>query len=159
MIGYDGNKHVLGSKIHAITAGTSSFPINVILGPANEHDSRKLFPLISGINIATGAHKPRKLPREAFADVAYDTFLARLFLSRRRIKASIPRRSKKKRPGRPLFYDKEAYKKNRSAIERFFGWLKGGFHRLEIRHERLSSTFLGFVQIASFIILWRKVFG
>jgi transposase len=82
----------------------------------------------------------------------------RLFPSRRKIKASIPRTSKKKRRGRPSTYDKEAYRKNRSAIERFFGWLKGGFHRLEVRHERLSSTFLGFIHLACFMIHWR-VFG
>jgi transposase len=159
MIGYDGNKHVLGSKIHTIVAGESSLPINVILGTANEHDSRKLFPLIDGINIATGAHRPRKRPIEAFADIAYDTFLERLFLSRRKIKASIPKRSKeKKHRGRPSSYDKEAYKKNRNSVERFFGWLKGGFYRLEVRHERLQSTFLGLIQIAGFIIHWR-VFG
>lgn len=75
MIGYDGNKHVLGSKIHTIVAGESSLPINVILGPANEHDSRKLFALMNEINIATGAHRPKKRPKEAFADVAYDTFI------------------------------------------------------------------------------------
>lgn len=130
-------------------------PINIILGPANEHDSRKLFPLIDRMSIATGAHKPRKRPREVFADLAYDTFLVRLFLSRRRIKAQIPKRSKKKHPGRPFSLDKESYKKNRSSVERFFGWLKGGFHRLEVRHERLASTFLGLIQIASFIIHWR----
>ena len=130
----------------------------MILGPANEHDSRKLFPLINGIEIKTGAHRPRKKPREAFADIAYDTFLVKLFLSRRKIKARIPRRSRKKHPGRPASYDKEDYKKNRSSVERFFGWLKGGFRRLGVRHERLSSTFLGLIQLACFIIHWR-VFG
>lgn len=109
------------------------------------------------MSIATG-HRERKRPKEAFADLAYDTFLVRLFLSRRKIKAQIPRRSKKKHPGRPSTYDKEAYRKNRSSVERFFGWLKGGFRRLEVRHERLSSTFLGLIQLACFIIHWR-VFG
>jgi transposase len=146
---------LLRSKIHAIVAGVSSLPINVILGPANEHDSRKLFPLMKGIKIATGNHhrRPRKRPKELFADVAYDTFLVRLFLSfKEEDQSFIPKRSKKKHPGRPLSYDKEAYKKNRSAIERFFGWLKGGFHRLEVRHERHQTTFLGLIEIACFII-------
>jgi hypothetical protein len=34
MIGYDRKKHVLGTKIHAIVAGITSLPINVLLGPA-----------------------------------------------------------------------------------------------------------------------------
>lgn len=142
--------------------GEGSLPINVILGPANEHDSRKLFSLVDLIKIKTECHKPKKRPKEVFADLAYDTFLVRLFLSRRRIKAQIPKRSKKKHRGRPPAYDEEAYKKNRSSVERFFGWLKGGFHRLEVRHERLSSTFLGLIQLACFIIHSRgrkEVFG
>jgi len=40
-------------------------------------------------------------------------------------------------------------------VERFFGWLKGGFRRLSLRHERLLSTFQGFVYLACFLIAWR----
>jgi transposase len=155
-IGYDGNKHVKGLKYTQLSA-VNTLPVNVILGPANEHDSRKLFPLMNGINIATGAHRPKKRPKHVFADLAYDTFLVRLFQGERS-KLRFQKRSKKKHAGRPFDYDKEAYKKYRSSVERFFGWLKGGFHRLEVRHERLSSTFIGLIQIACFIIHWR-VFG
>jgi ABC-type uncharacterized transport system permease subunit len=93
MIGYDGNNHVLGTRIHVIVAGITSLLINVLLGPANEHDSMKLFPLMKGISIATGAHRSRKkTKKDVFADAAYDTFLVRFFLSRRgKIKALIPK--------------------------------------------------------------------
>jgi uncharacterized membrane protein YciS (DUF1049 family) len=40
-------------------------------------------------------------------------------------------------------------------VERFFGWLKGGFRRPTVRHERRLSTFLAFVLLAGFLITWR----
>ncbi len=53
--------------------------------------------------------------------MAYDTFLVRLFLAKRKIKAQIPKKAKKKRLGTAASSrDKEAYKKNRSSVERFF---------------------------------------
>jgi len=52
---------------------------------------------------------------------------------------------------------KEAYKRVRSAVERFFAWLKGGFRRLAIRYERLASTFLGLIQIAC-VMIYLRVF-
>jgi len=51
--------------------------------------------------------------------------------------------------------DKEAYKRMRSRVERLFAWLTGDFRRLALKWERLTSTFLGFIQLASIIIYWR----
>ncbi|MBO9361163.1 MAG: transposase, partial [Thermoflexus sp.] len=50
---------------------------------------------------------------------------------------------------------RKADRKARSRVERFFGWLKGGFRRLTVRHERRLSTFLAFVLLACFLIAWR----
>lgn len=44
--------------------------------------------------------------------------------------------------GRAYGLGKEAYRRMRSAVERF-AWLKGGFKRPAIRRERPTSTFLG----------------
>ena len=124
------------------------------VGKANEHDSRKLIPVVKDISIGTGA-RPRSRPKELYADKAYDTFIVRWYLRKRRIKHQIPRRSRKKCSGRPPTFDKEAYKKNRSGVERFFSMLKGGFRRLAIRYERIASTFMGLIHVACFIIHWR----
>ena len=94
-------------------------------------------------------------PDELYGDKAYDTFIVRAYLSGRRIKARIPRRSRKRHPGRSASFDEASYKKRRSSVERFFSVLKGGFRRLAIRYERLASTFRGLIQIACFIIHWR----
>jgi len=48
----------------------------------------------------------------------------------------------------------KAYKRMRSAIDRFFAWLKS-FKRLTIRYERLASTFLAFIQVACIMIYLR----
>jgi hypothetical protein len=39
---------------------------------------------------------------------------------------------------KPRQYNIELYRKMRSAVERFFGWLKS--LRITIRYERLAST-------------------
>jgi transposase len=57
-----------------------------------------------------------------------------------------PRNGRKPRP-----YNTELYGKMRSAVERFFGWLKS-FRRIIIRYERLASTCKALVTIASIII-------
>ena len=52
---------------------------------------------------------------------------------------------------RPRLYNIELYRRIRSAIERFFGWLKS-FRRITIRYERLASTYKALLTIASIII-------
>jgi transposase len=52
--------------------------------------------------------------------------------------------------GKPT-YNIELYRKMRSAVERFFGWLKS-FRRIIIRYERLASTYKALVTIESIII-------
>jgi transposase len=52
--------------------------------------------------------------------------------------------------GKPT-YNIELYRKMRSAVERFFGWLKS-FRRIIIRYEKLASTYKALVTITSIII-------
>jgi transposase len=42
--------------------------------------------------------------------------------------------------GRPRPYNVGLYRRMRSAVERFFGWIKS-FRRIIIRYERLESTY------------------
>ncbi|MDQ5870224.1 MAG: transposase, partial [Thermoproteota archaeon] len=59
-------------------------------------------------------------------------------------------------PGIPHIFLYQEYKKVRSSVERFFGWMKS-FRRIQTRYERLASTYLGFVQLGCIMILM-KVF-
>jgi len=51
-------------------------------------------------------------------------------------------------------YDKETYK-NRNQVERFFNRLKN-FRRVATRYDKLVSSFLAFVQLATTLILIPK---
>ncbi|MEM2695877.1 MAG: transposase [Thermoproteota archaeon] len=105
-----------------------------------------------------GKGRPRTRPKEATGDTTYDTEDVRTYLKRRGIKANIPvnpRNRRKPRHGRPYRLDREAYKHMRSSVERLSAWLRGGFRKLVLRWKRLTSTFLGFIQIACIMIYWR----
>jgi transposase len=145
-------------KAHAVVS-SESLPLAIILGDGNEHDSRRFQQVVSRVRINTGRGRPKTRPEEVLADAAYDTESIRCYLRRRGIKSSIPsnKRNQKKSPsGRPTRFDNESYKK-RGAVERFFGWLKLGFRRITVRHERLDVCFAGLILLASFLIIWRRM--
>ena len=129
-----------------------------MIGRGNEHESRKLFPLMEAINARAPHHggRPRKIPARVHADKNYDTFLVRLYLQRRHVHCNIPRRSKKRHAGRPTMFDKQALKEIRYSVERFFSWLKS-FRRIDTRYDRSADAFMGFVRLGCILILIRKV--
>jgi transposase len=142
-----------------VVVSSDSIPLAIILGAGNEHDSRKFEQVIGSVRINTGRGRPKTRPTEVLADAAYDTESIRCYLRRRGIKSSIPfnkRNHKRPSRGRPTRFDEESYKK-RGAVERFFGWLKLGFRRISVRHERIDLCFAGWIFLASFLIIWRKM--
>jgi transposase len=145
-------------KAHVVVS-TESLPLAIFTGAGNEHDSRKFEQVVSSIRINTGRGRPKTRPKEVLADAAYDTESIRCYLRRRGIKSNIPsnkRNQKKPSKGRPTRFENESYKK-RGAVERFFGWLKLGFRRISVRHERLDVCFAGLILLASFLIIWRMM--
>jgi transposase len=115
-------------------------PLSIAIGPGNEHDSRRLQELVDGLS---------GRPRELYADAAYDTENIRRGLESMDIEPNIPVNPRNGRRPRP--YNVELYRRMRSAVERFFGWIKS-FRRIIIRYERLESTYKALVTIASIII-------
>jgi transposase len=115
-------------------------PLRIVIGPGNEHDSKRLLELVEGLD-----WKPGQL----YADAAYDTEPIRSSLESIGIEPNIPVNPRNGRKPRP--YNIELYKKMRSAVERFFGWLKS-FRRIILRYERLVSTYKALATIASIII-------
>jgi transposase len=153
--GYDSYKKAKGSKVHAVVT-PSSLPIATDLGPGNEHESRKLFPLLKNVRIK-GTRRPRSRPKCVYADNKYHTPLVMVYLAGRGIAARIKERvNRKKRPGRPHFFDYGTYTRIRSSVERFFSWLKS-FRRIQTRYDRPASTYLGFLQLGCVMILMRMV--
>jgi transposase len=115
-------------------------PLSIIIGPGNEHDSKKLLELVGDLD-----WKPEQL----YADAAYDTEHIRRGLESMGIEPNIPVNPRNGRKPRP--YNVGLYRRMRSAVERFFGWIKS-FRTIIIRYERLESTYKALVTIASIII-------
>jgi transposase len=88
-------------------------------------------------------------PRELYADSAYDTESIREGLRSMNVEANIPVNPRNGRRSRP--YEVELYRRIRSTVERFYGWLKS-FRRITIRYERLAMTYKAFINMACIII-------
>ena len=63
-----------GSKIH-VAVTPQCLPIAIDLGSGNEHESRKLIPLLNDIQIKNNNGRPRSRPERIWADTKYHTFL------------------------------------------------------------------------------------
>jgi len=138
-VGYGGFKHRKGAKIHVVV-DRDSMPLRIVIGPGNEHDSRRLLELVGGLGWR---------PRQLYADSAYDTEPIRSGLESIGVEPNMPVNPRNGRKPRP--YNVELYRRMRSAVERFFGWLKS-FRRMILGYERLASTYKALVTIASIII-------
>lgn len=92
--------------------------------------------------------RSRMRPKRLGGDKAYHARRIRKWLRDHGIGAVIPprRQQGKRRPGRPVSYDKARYK-GRNVIERALGWLKE-CRSLATRFEKLAVHFLGMVQLA-----------
>jgi hypothetical protein len=123
-IGFDGYKRIKGSKIHVAVTPKSS-PIVTDLDPGNEHESRKLIPLLNNIQLRNNSGRPKSGPQCIWADTKYHTLIVLTYLYNRRIRAQIKERSNTEpKHGRAIFLLYQHYKKVRSSVGRFFGWLK-----------------------------------
>jgi transposase len=115
-------------------------PLRIVIGPGNEHDSKRLLELVGGLDWR---------PEQLYADSAYDTEPMRRRLESMGIEPNIPVNPRNGRKPRP--YNVELYRRMRSAVERFFGWLKP-FRRIIVRYERLASTYKALATITSITI-------
>ena len=118
-------------------------PLGIVIGPGSEHDSMRLLELLGNLE---------RKPKEVYADAAYDTEDIRRCLLSMGIEANIPVNPRRGRKDRP--YKLDLYRKMRSAVERFFGWLKS-FRRIVIRYDRLVEMYRAFVILACIMILLR----
>lgn len=111
----------MGTKVHAVTT-KDSLPVALALGPGNAHEGRKLIPIMESIDIRHGRGRPRKKPRVLYADTKYNMPLNRFYLDGKHVRSQTPDPpAKKRKPGRPRAFDKQAYNRVRSMIERFNG--------------------------------------
>ena len=71
--------------------------------------------------------------------------IIRNYLKSRNIKNCIPKRNYKTKCNGITIPNH--YNKTRFVVERFFAWLKNGFHRTRIRYERIVENYLAFASI------------
>ena len=100
-LGYDGFKHRKGTKIN-VCVNRDSMPLRIVIGPGNEHDSRRLLELIGDLD-----WKPGQL----YADSAYDTEPIRRGLESIGVEPNMPVNPRNGRKPRP--YNIELYRKMR----------------------------------------------
>jgi len=92
--------------------------------------------------------RPRCRPAQLAGDRGYDAHRIRQWLRTRGIRPVIPPRKRvgHRRPGRPVTYDRGAYRA-RNVVERCIGWLKE-CRSVATRFEKLALNYLGLVHVA-----------
>lgn len=151
MTGYDGFKRISGTKIH-VAVDSKGLPISILLSSANIHDSTKFIDVMESISEYLDDSMIDEIVT-VYADKGYDAKYIRMYLRNNNINCCIPYKKNSK-----FIVSKNTqnnYNKTRFVVERFFAWLKNGFHRTRIRYERNAENYLGLINIASFLMYWR----
>ncbi len=151
MIGYDGFKKITGTKIH-VAVEQNGLPVSIVISPANHHDSTKLVEVVEHISDYLDDNYTKQIV-SVYADKGYDSKIIRDYLKNRNIKDCIPKRNFKMKSNKKT--NQNNYNKTRYVVERFFAWLKNGFHRTRIRYEKIAENYLAFVNIASIMMYCR----
>ncbi len=128
----------LTSKIHAVTDGMGRAMHFIVTGGC-VHDSTQAQNLLEPV-IQDGC--------VVLGDRAFDTDKIRDYIASKMAIAVIPPKRNRKMQRE---YDKVAYR-NRNQIERFFNRLKH-FRRIATRYDKLASSFLALIQLASALLV------
>ena len=140
-----------GTKIH-VAVESNGLPISIVMSPANEHDSTKFIDVMENISNFLDDVMMDEIVT-VYADKGYDAKYIRNYLRNNGISCCIPYKSNSKFIVSKNTQNK--YNKTRFVVERFFAWLKNGFHRTRIRYERNSENYLGLINITSFLMYCR----
>jgi len=119
------------------------------MSSANQHDATRFVDVMESIS----DHLDTKKIKSVYADKGYDSKIIREYLKSKNIVPCIPFRNFKTNNNQ--INNQNNYNKTRFVVERFFAWLKNGFHRIRIRYERKSENYLGWIHIASIMRYWR----
>ena len=136
-----------GSKHHLI-CDAGGIPLAVTLTGGNRNDIAQLIPLLDAVPPIRGRRgRPRRKPRELFADRGYDHDKYCRLLRARGITFRFARRGIA--PGSGLG-------RHRWVVERGFAWLHA-FKRLRTRYEHCADIHLGLLQLACALICYRQL--
>ncbi len=151
MIGFDGFKRVTGTKLHVAVDGTG-LPISVVMSPADIYDSTRFADVMELISDFADDSMMEQIV-SVYADRGYGSKPIRSYVRSRNIIPCIPFRKNSRTADDDA--GKDSYDRTGFVVERFFAWLKNGFHRTRIRCERNAGNYLWLVSIASFLMYCR----
>lgn len=136
-----------GSKHFAVTDGAGT-PLATRATAANRPDVSELERTIDAVPPVRGKRgRPRRRPKEVYADRGFDSKANREALRRRGIKPRIARRGRGHGSG---------LGKVRWVVERTLSWLHN-FARLRVRKERQVEMHQGLLDLADSLICFRKL--
>jgi transposase len=143
-----------GSKCMVVVDG-QGVPVGIHVTSASPGEVTLVDPTLKTIRVPRpGGGRPRQNPPRLIGDLGYDSDPMRKRLARRGIVVIVPYRSnnlhRRYEDGRLL----RRYR-HRWVVERTFAWL-GAFRRLLVRHERLTSMYVAFLQFAAALIALRR---
>jgi len=132
-------------------------PLAIHLANGRLNDITQARTTLELVRVPRRGRPPRTRPRGLAADKGYDSREFRHYLSRRKIRHSIPliRIAHRRKIGRPPGYHREISGR-RWVIERLWRAFDG-FRRLMLRHERRAFIHLGLLQLASGLICLRQL--
>jgi transposase len=158
-VGYSGHKHQRGDKIIPIVDHAGNILAPMTVAPVNQSDMIQLPRALKDLDATCEACDlviPAQTPINL--DAGFDSRKNRQLIWKRKLKPNIkenPRGRKKKKRGRPRYFDKAKYKQ-RTAVERTFAW-EDKFRRILVRYEWLQETYLAFHLIAFTLINFRTL--
>ena len=122
------------------------------MSPANQHDSTKFVDVVENISDFLDDGMMEEIV-SVYADKGYNAKYIRNYLRNNEISCCISYKNNSKFVLKNNLQDN--YNTTRFVVERFFAWLKNGFHITRIRYERIAENYLAFVNIASFLMYCR----
>lgn len=149
----------LSTKIHAAVDGRGR-PLAILLTAGQAGDAPMMLPVLATIRVPGPRGRPRTRPDRVLADKAYSSRAIRTHLRSRGITSVIPepddqkghRRHRGSRGGRPVTYDKTAYR-GRNVVERTFNAIKH-WRGLATRYDKHAIVYrAGLILAASLIWL------
>lgn len=132
----------------------AGIPLAVVLSGANRHDMKKLADLLDAVPIAMPPPHPGAA-RHLCLDRGYDYDQCRAAAISRGYTPHIPPKASAEQPLPPPGHP-DRHPPRRWVVEVAHSWFNR-FRRLLIRWDKVADNYLGFVQLAACLIIYRKV--